>query len=185
MERKSFILYQSFEKQFEMLSQKGQALLIMAIFQYERTRKPPEGLPKQVLLNFEIIRDQLDRDWETYVKRCRKNRENIMHRYANSYDRIQSNTTEYDGIFSYRDNDNDNDNDNGDDNENVSVDERSKAPQGRAGTRERRKRGEGKVARRGAGRGQRGGCSDSLSSFETDDFAKAALSRSLSEMASP
>lgn len=72
----SFVLYQNYEHQFEMLSMPRRGELIMAIFEYARTGVVPTGLSKLVAMAFSAIKDTLDRDRAHYLEICEINRQN-------------------------------------------------------------------------------------------------------------
>ena len=116
-EKKSFILYESYETQFGLLSLEQRGELITAIFAYERSGIPPEGLSPVVEMAFSFIRGALDRDREEYEEVSRRNSEN-----GKKGGRPKK--TEKTDPFSekpkkaYNDNDNDNGNGNGNDNDN-------------------------------------------------------------------
>ena len=183
MERKtSFILYQSFEKHFEMLSQKNQACLIMAIFRYERTGQIPEHLTRQTMLIFEIIRDYLERDRLAYEQRCIKNQENgaLGGRPKKAkktewfFEKPKKPDTDTD-TDSVSDSVSDSDSDSVSVPVSVSVSasERSETPHGRAGTRGEKR--ETRASRRSMGGW---GIESKVTPEEDRDLIEAAIARS-------
>jgi len=109
LERKSFIMYQSYEEQINCLPPEERGLLFSAIFEYFRTGELSEPLPFGANIIFIGIRSGLDRDHEKYEKMCERNKENA--KKAGRPKKIQS-------IFEKTDNDNENDNENENDNDN-------------------------------------------------------------------
>ena len=112
MERKSFVLYQSYEEQINCLQPAERGLLFSAIFEYLRTGEISEPLPFGANIIFIGIRDGLNRDLEKYEKMCERNKENA--KKAGRPKKIHSISEK-----SYNDNDNENENDNDNDNDNV------------------------------------------------------------------
>lgn len=109
MDRKSFILYQSYEEQINCLSNEEKGILLSAIFEYSRTQNISQELPFGANLVFLGIRAGLDRDHEKYTKICERNKENAKR--AGRPKKIQS-------ISEKSHNDNDNENGNGNENKN-------------------------------------------------------------------
>lgn len=75
-ERKSFILYQNFENQFNLLSLEERGELITAIFEYTGARELSVELSPLVKMAFSVIKDTLDRDHAEYLERCEINSQN-------------------------------------------------------------------------------------------------------------
>jgi len=75
-ERKSFLLYFNFAKQFRMLTLEERGELITAIFDYAEHGKTDEKMSPRVELVFSFIADVLDIDRAEYDARCEQNREN-------------------------------------------------------------------------------------------------------------
>ena len=72
--KNSFVLYNEYKDQFELLSYEEAGQLIMAIFEYTETGVAPE-LNGMVLMAFAFIKKQLDRDAEKYEKTVEKRKE--------------------------------------------------------------------------------------------------------------
>ena len=72
--KNSFVLYNEYKEQFELLSYEEAGQLIMAIFEYTETGVAPE-LSGMVLMAFAFIKKQLDRDAEKYEKTVEKRKE--------------------------------------------------------------------------------------------------------------
>ena len=117
-ERKSFILYHSYETQFGLLSMEERGELITAIFSYDRTGEIPEGLSAVVAMALSFIRDALDRDRGEYEAMCHRQTENGKKGGRPRKESVSEEPTEKTHCFSekpkkaYNDNDNENDNDN-------------------------------------------------------------------------
>ncbi len=101
----SFVLYQRYQTQFELLTMEQRGQLITAIFMYADGQKVPEMTDAAVKMAFSFIAEQLDYDKGEYKKRCKKNSENIAKRWGKSekndttvYERIPNDTTVYDSI---------------------------------------------------------------------------------------
>lgn len=138
-EKKSFILYQSYEKQIRFLTREERGDLLTAIFEYERTGKEPEGLSDSVEIVFSFISTALDRDREAYEEMCRRQsekgkkggrpRKNPQKEEREDSPREEEEKTR--GFFgfskkTYNDNDNGNDNENENDNDNDNGKEEEK-----------------------------------------------------------
>ena len=119
-EKKSFVLYNSYYTQLELLTMEERGELITAIFLYEKTGTYPD-LSRVVNMAFSYIKDALDRDREAYEERCRKNSENGKKggrpRKNNSDGSFFEKTDRFFTQTKKGDNDNDNENDNDNDNE--------------------------------------------------------------------
>ena len=72
--KNSFVLYNEYKDQFELLSYEEAGQLIMAIFEYTETGVAPD-LNGMVLMAFAFIKKQLDRDAEKYEKTVEKRKE--------------------------------------------------------------------------------------------------------------
>ena len=171
----SFILYQSYEAQFALLSMQKRGELISAIFEYERTGIVPEGLSKMVAIVFYSIKEGLDRNREAYNEKCKRNTENGR---LGGRPRKNFSAPKTERFFEEpkkADNDYDNDNDNDFDN-----DERSIAPLKKdACASEGLTRGASTTKRKKGNWRGRQATAPSNSSFETDEFFEAALQRTL------
>lgn len=75
-DKKSFLLYGNYETQFKLLSMEERGLLITAIFEYSNDGAVQTPLPPLVELAFSFVKENLDRDRESYLDRCEKNAEN-------------------------------------------------------------------------------------------------------------
>lgn len=116
----SFVLYQNYEHQFEMLSMPRRGELIMAIFEYARTGVVPAGLSKLVAMAFSAIKDTLDRDRAHYLEICEINRQNGSRggRPRKSFSAPKTERFFEKAKKPYNDNNNNNDNGNKNDNGN-------------------------------------------------------------------
>jgi hypothetical protein len=112
MERKSFILYQSYEEQINCLPPEERGILFSAIFEYFRTQSLCEPLPFGANIVFLGIRAGLDRDHEKYERICERNKKNG--KKGGRPPKTQM-------VFEKPDNENDNDNENENDNDNGNV----------------------------------------------------------------
>lgn len=118
--RNSFILFQSYREYFEDLTGDEVKELMLAIFDYEKKRNKPANLSTKVGCYFLVIKQQLDKNYEEYLKQSEKNRENIQKRWKKTIPNGTKNTSGINGIRNIHDNDIDNDvvNDNDIDNDN-------------------------------------------------------------------
>lgn len=73
--KSSFLIYLSYEEQFNLLSDEELGQLMRAIMQYEKTGEVPklEGMLKMA---FSFIKSQLDKDNEKYNEVCERNKRN-------------------------------------------------------------------------------------------------------------
>ena len=74
--KNSFILFQNYREYFEDLTGDEAKELLFAIFDYEKTRVKPVNLSAKVGCYFLVIKQQLDKNYEEYLKIADKNREN-------------------------------------------------------------------------------------------------------------
>lgn len=74
--KNSFILFQNYREYFEDLTGDEAKELLFAIFDYEKTRIKPVNLSAKVGCYFLVIKQQLDKNYEEYLKIADKNREN-------------------------------------------------------------------------------------------------------------
>jgi len=77
MDKSSFLIYLSYEEQFNLLTDEQLGKLIKAIIKYEKTGEIPE-LDGMLNLAFSFIKTQLDIDRAKYNKKCEKNKENAL-----------------------------------------------------------------------------------------------------------
>lgn len=103
----SFILYQRYENQINLLTMEQRGELLTAIFAYNGTGVLPDVENAAVKMALLFITEQLDYDKAKYDKKCKKNAENIAKRWSAKksasgdttvYDRIPSNTNVYERI---------------------------------------------------------------------------------------
>jgi hypothetical protein len=110
MNKDSFILHQEHKALFCELTAEEVKDVLMAIFEYEETGKPPDFNSNMAKLAFIPIKQSLDRNREKYDAKCGKNKDNINKRWnkknTNEYDCIKINTKNTDS-----DSDSDSDND--------------------------------------------------------------------------
>lgn len=116
--KNSFILFQSYREYFEDLTGNEVKELMLAIFEYENTRVKPINLSTKVGCYFLVIKQQLDKNYEEYIKQAEKNRKNINKRWNKDDTKDTKNTSGISGIPNILDNDNDIDNDVVNDNDN-------------------------------------------------------------------
>lgn len=109
--RNGFILYQSYKEYFEDLTGEEAKELLLAIFEYEKTRVKPTNLSTKVGCYFLVIKQQLDKNYEEYLKIVEKNRQNINKRWNKTNTNDTKNTSGINGIPNILDNDIDNDKD--------------------------------------------------------------------------
>ena len=74
--KNSFILFQNYREYFEDLTGDEAKELLFAIFDYEKTRVKPVNLSAKVGCYFLVIKQQLDKNYEEYLKIADKNKEN-------------------------------------------------------------------------------------------------------------
>ena len=74
--KNSFILFQNYREYFEDLTGDEAKELLFAIFDYEKTRVKPVNLSAKVGCYFLVIKQQLDKNYEEYLRIADKNREN-------------------------------------------------------------------------------------------------------------
>lgn len=74
--KNSFILFQNYREYFEDLTGDEAKELLFAIFDYEKTRIKPVNLSAKVGCYFLVIKQQLDKNYEEYLKIADKNKEN-------------------------------------------------------------------------------------------------------------
>ena len=95
-EQKGFIVYGDIKATSDELTDEQLGKLFRGMIDYFVDGKCPR-FTDSLKFAFIPIKQQMDRDSEKYEQRCEKNRENIRKRY----DRIRTNTNEYDGIRTY------------------------------------------------------------------------------------
>jgi len=115
--KKSFIMYVDMYAPTAGLSLEQKGELWDAVFKFHSGEEVSISDP-MAQMAFSFFRQVFERDVEEYERRCEKNRENVRKRWevkdTTVYDRIELNTTVYDGIrhgTKHTDNDSDNDND--------------------------------------------------------------------------
>lgn len=78
----SFILYQRYEAQLELLTMEQRGELFTAIFVYNGTGTVPEISDAAVKMALMFITEQIDHDKGRYAKKCEKNAANIAKRWG-------------------------------------------------------------------------------------------------------
>ena len=123
-DKKSFLLYGNYETQLKLLSMEERGQLITAIFEYSNNGKVDIPISPLVNMAFSFVKENLDRDRESYLDKCEKNAENGKRggrpkkSKADNYsspDREDISSSKTDRFFEEpkkADNDNGNDNDN-------------------------------------------------------------------------
>lgn len=74
--RKSFIMYTSYGKELEDLSDEEFGLLVRCMIRYINTGEEPSGLEKNLNIVWKMIKGNLIRDKQKYDKRCETSKEN-------------------------------------------------------------------------------------------------------------
>ena len=95
-EQKGFIVYGDIKATADELTDTDLGKLFRGMIEYFVNGECPR-FTDSLKFAFIPIKQQMDRDADKYEQRCEKNRENIRKRY----DRIRTNTNEYDGIRTY------------------------------------------------------------------------------------
>ena len=75
-ERKSFMMYVNYAKQFRLLNMEQRGALITAIFEYIENGIVLSSLDALTEMAFSCMQDTFDRDYQTYIQKCEKNSEN-------------------------------------------------------------------------------------------------------------
>lgn len=92
----NFLLKKSQQEVFDTLSDEQAGQLIKGIFKYMRTGDSElTGMMKAIFIP---IKNDIDKNEETYQKRCEKNRENIKKRWEKNSEKIQEDTNVYENI---------------------------------------------------------------------------------------
>lgn len=92
----NFLLKKSQQEVFDTLSDEQAGQLIKGIFKYMKTGNSElTGIMKAVFIP---IKNDIDKNEESYQKRCEKNRENIKKRWEKDSEEIQENTNVYESI---------------------------------------------------------------------------------------
>lgn len=92
----NFLLKKSQQEVFDTLSDEQAGQLIKGIFKYMRTGDSElTGMMKAIFIP---IKNDIDKNEETYQKRCEKNRENIKKRWEKNSEKIQEDTNVYKNI---------------------------------------------------------------------------------------
>ena len=119
---KSFILYEDYEDLIVMLDISDRGALLSAIFAYAVRQEMPQDLSPVAMMAFVCIKNNMDRDRESYREKCEKNAINGAKSHKGS---VPNGNERYpydndNGNENKNDNDNDNDiyNGNGIDNDN-------------------------------------------------------------------
>ena len=121
-EKKSFVLYHDLADMMVFLTIPQRGELITAIFEYVKEGKTQIALDVPTQIVFTSVRQNLDRDCEKYLEKCRINAENgkkggrpRKNQHVEKSERFFEKAEKADND---NDNENDNDNDNDNDNEN-------------------------------------------------------------------
>lgn len=117
-EKRSFLLYENYEKLFGLLPMEQRGMLITAIFEYERQQLVSVTLSDAANMAFQCIKDTLDRDREAYLEKCKKQSENGKKGGRPSKATLPEKTQKtqwFSEKTKKADNDNDNENDNDND----------------------------------------------------------------------
>ena len=68
-----FLIHMDTEPMLKILPPEEIGLLFLALFEYVRERKIPEGLPPTAMVAFYGIKHHVDHNLETYDATCRRN----------------------------------------------------------------------------------------------------------------
>lgn len=125
-EKKSFVMYRSWEPMIDALSDEELASLIRIIFKFQNTGELPPDIEPAIRPVLALMVSQFEKDNAAYKEKCAKNKEIIRQRWnkekptnenettvtnTDEYERIRTNTDEYERIPD-RDRDRDRDRDN-------------------------------------------------------------------------
>ena len=91
MAREFFCAYHSYLSSMELLNDEERGRLFTALLIYSESGKVPTLTGNERFV-FPAMRDQIDRDNKKYAAKCEKNRENVLKRHTNEYERKQSYT---------------------------------------------------------------------------------------------
>lgn len=98
----NFLLKKSHQEVFDSLPDEDAGKLIKGIFNYVNTSDCKlDGLLKTIFIP---IKNDIDKNEETYQKKCQKNRENIEKRWNTKYEDIRTYTNVYESIPNDTDN---------------------------------------------------------------------------------
>lgn len=89
MAREYFCAYHSYLAAMEPLNDAERGRLFTALLIYSQTGDAPH-LDGNERFVFPVMREQIDRESKKYAAKCERNRENVMKRYSNEYERNQS-----------------------------------------------------------------------------------------------
>lgn len=89
MAREYFCAYHSYLGAMEQLTDEERGRLFTALLAYSQTGEPQQ-LSGNERFVFPVMREQIDREYKKYAAKCERNRENVMKRYSNEYERNQS-----------------------------------------------------------------------------------------------
>ena len=89
MAREYFCAYHSYLAAMEPLNDAERGRLFTALLIYSQTGDAPH-LDGNERFVFPVMREQIDRESKKYAAKCERNRENVMNRYSNEYERNQS-----------------------------------------------------------------------------------------------
>ena len=84
-----FQMYRNYETQFSMLSNEQIGVLMRALFAYVNRDEEPNCDDLTVRVLFSVFKDNIDREFGNYDKRCEQNRQNILRRYTTENERSQ------------------------------------------------------------------------------------------------
>ena len=84
-----FQMYRNYETQFSMLSNEQIGVLMRALFAYVNRDEEPACDDLTVRVLFSVFKDNIDREFGNYDKRCEQNRQNILRRYTTENERSQ------------------------------------------------------------------------------------------------
>ncbi len=84
-----FQMYRNYETQFSMLSNEQIGVLMRALFAYVNRDTEPDFEDLTVRVLFSFLKDNIDREFGNYDKRCEQNRKNGLRKYATAGVRTQ------------------------------------------------------------------------------------------------
>lgn len=94
-------MYHEHMDTIERLTDEEAGRLLKSLYRYSMDGVIPSFDDRFMDLAFSMFKSAIDRDSDAYERKCERNRKNINQRWnkedTNEYERIESNTTEYDG----------------------------------------------------------------------------------------
>ena len=123
MSKDSFIVYTSYEKNFSLLNMEQRGVLITAMMSYQLGNDLPE-MDALTEMAFSFIRDDMDRNNQSYEEKCNKNRENGKKGGRPKTEKANGFSENPEKANGYFENPNDNDNESDNDNDSKETKQR-------------------------------------------------------------